>query len=92
MEKCTVKRIPAGSETGESEQEPVAKEEEQVEAFPEEAVETGQAKPIRRIGGSLDSSSPLMTSENLVAAVVMLALVLILCLVRGGQKNEAKKQ
>ena len=95
MEKCTVKRIPAGSDMVEKEEEQVKAEE--VEAFPAKMEQPGRAKLVRRIGGPFVASdtdaSALMAPENetVVAAVFLLALVLI-CLIRGGRKNEAKTQ
>lgn len=95
MEKCTVKRIPADSDTGDKE-EKVFKEEE-IEALPEEVAEPVKEKLVRRIGAPLVTSdtdaSTLLAPQNeiVVAAAFLLALVLI-CLVRGRGKNEAKTQ
>lgn len=95
MEKCTVKRIPAGSDTGDKEEE--AFKEEEIEALPEEVAEPVKEKLVRRIGAPLVTSdtdaSTLLAPQNeiVVAAAFLLALVLI-CLVRGRGKNEAKTQ
>ena len=94
MEKCTVQRIPAGSNTVNDEKSA------QQEAKPvsENAGEPLKTKLRRRISEPLavsdvDASALMMAPENEIVAVAVFLLALIfICLLRGRRKSEAKTQ